>query len=474
VPTTLTGDVQRREVMTTTRPVRRRHARSRSLAPQLWVAAAFSVITAIISIFFWPGQMDPDSVDEITEAATGHFIDWHTPILSALWRIPYLLGITSPGWVLAVGIFTLLVGFYLILRVRFGRLASTCISVACLIWPPVLSWGVHVGRDTWFIGLLMCAFGFAARVVRMGEDQQRFNLICALVCAFLCCATWQIGLVPIFVLFVVLALQILPMRVRRRSLVALGVGLAMCAGVFVLQIGIEKALNTEVTNSQQGTYIYDLGQLSKMNDQVLFPRDMLLPHKDALAFLKTIPVGDVDGIIFGKTAVVAFFVQGAQLSSLQHAWFNAILHHPWDYLKERTDLLWSQLAISHPSVWTFQYPPDPRQYLPLANGLQADGLNYLSTFSTGINLYGDILYTAWFYLVLAVASVPLLWRRAERGARVIAAFALSIVLVETAVFFTVPGLVYRYSYPVVVAGTVLAPVLLPRWRRSGAQGPETV
>ena len=85
------------------------------------VLGTFAIVSATISIVFWPGLMDADTLGEFQQAATGKFTDWHTPILSALWRIPYLLGLKSPGWVLFIGVFTLLVGFYLVLRVRFSR-----------------------------------------------------------------------------------------------------------------------------------------------------------------------------------------------------------------------------------------------------------------------------------------------------------------------------------------------------------------
>ena len=83
---------------------------------QAWVVLSFLVYVTVAALFFWPGQIDPDTLDEISEAATGHFVDFHTPLLSALFRGPYLLGMTSPGWILVASLFTMLVGFNLILR----------------------------------------------------------------------------------------------------------------------------------------------------------------------------------------------------------------------------------------------------------------------------------------------------------------------------------------------------------------------
>ena len=461
MPSTLTEHIEPHGMVPGVRSAQQRPDRTRGVAPQLWVVATFSAFTALVSVFFWPGQMDPDSMDEqIDRGGNGS--------LQRLAHAPPLRLVAHPVPArhhqprLGTGC----------RRVHIARRLLSDPSSAIrprrvhrrrsrVLWrAPVLSWGVHIGRDAWFIGFLMCAFGFAARAVRMGDQQRRFNLVATLVFAFLCSASWQIGLAPLLVLFVVLASRYLPTSVRRRNLAAVGVGLAMCVGLFGLQIGLERAINTVSTNSQQGTFVYDLGQLSKMNDKVLFPRDVLIPHKRTLAYLKTVPVGQVDGIIFGPTAVVEFFNHGAQLSSLQHAWFSAIAHHPWDYVKERTDLAIAQLSISHPSYWTFQAPPDTDQFRPLAASLRQDGLNYPTTFTSGGNLYGDLLHRLGLPppdrgIGAASHQEVRITGRCHRCVRTLHP------LVELAVFFAVPGLVYRYSYPIVVAGTVLAPVLLP-------------
>jgi hypothetical protein len=448
--------------------VRRKHSRT---SPE-WVArcgviGVFSLFATLVSVVYWPGQLDPDTTDELTEAATGHFADWHTPILSALWRIPYLMGITSPGWVLAIGVFTLLVGFYLILRVRFRRATSTAIAILCCAWPPVLSWGVHVGRDAWYAGLSLCAFGFAVRIVRMGARQRGFNLAASLVFAFLAAAAWQVGVVALGVLFVFLALTLLPTETRRRTLVAYATGLLACVILLGLQHGVERAINTRTTQPEQATYVYDLTQMSRMQDKVLFPAETLRHPATALANLRKAQLSDHDGYV-GQTSVVEFptnVVQHptnpAHVTALRNAWLSSVVHHPWDYLTERTDLALAQLSITHPSFWTYQVPPDGPQFLPVSMSLRNDGITYLSAFVVGGNLYGDPLYTVWVYLIVAAAAVPVLLRRRRAGDSAVVALAISTLILECAVFFTAPALNYRYAYAIVVAGTVLVPVMVP-------------
>ncbi len=429
------------------------------------MAVAFALYTASVAIVFWPGQMDPDTIDELQSAATGQFNNWHTPLLSALWRGPYLLGLRSPGWVLAISVFSMLVGFYLLLRVRFRRAASAVIAIACFTWPPVLSWGVHDGRDTWFIALLMCAFGFTARLMRMGPNQSRLNLVASLICAYLCAATWEIALAPLLALFFLTAFIVLPARTRHRVFTAGAVGLVGCITIYGTQAGLEAAIHTTQEHPQQVVYEYDLAQMSRLEGRVLFPRQVLVPHRKALAYFKTIPVGTFDGIVFGPQAVVQDQV-GSNEGALQHAWLDAVLHNPIGYLEERTDLVLAELAITQPSFWTWQPSPDTPQFRPLSVSLRSDGEDFLEKFAVGGNLYGDVLYTVWVYVVILGVSIPVLLRRSRSSppALVVAAFAIGLFMLGVVLFFASPILIYRIAYPFVVGGTVVAPLLLPSRR----------
>jgi hypothetical protein len=448
-----------------------RHARSAqaaSVPAQVWVLLSFLVYVTVAALFFWPGQTDPDLSDELHEAAVGHFVDWHTPLLSALWRGPYLLGFTSPGWVFAASLFTLLVGFYLILRVRFFRAAAAVLAMLCCTWPPVLSWAVHVGRDTWCIALGLTAFGFAARMARLGSRQRKTNLVLCLVAAALCSFAWQIALAPLLILFSLLAYRLLPSSVTRRRAMACAVGIVGCLLLYGIQVAAETTLDTKSAHPEQSLYIYDLAQLSKAEDTLLFPQDVLVPHVNTLADLRRVTdTGTFGPLVYGKGRLVDFtprYVDSRQASSLQHAWISAVVGDPTAYVSERLRLGLALLDVNRPSFWTFQDPPDTSTQLPVTPALRQYGLDYLEQFSAGGNLYGDALYTGWVYLGLLVAAVPLLLSRRLLGDVEVSLFACAMILFQFVIVFTIPALVYRYEYPIVVAGTAVLPVLLP-WRR---------
>jgi hypothetical protein len=447
-----------------------RHARSRRrvhLPDQTWVVTSFLIYVVAAALFFWPGQTDPDTSDEINEAATGHFVNWHTPLLSALWRGPYRLGVSSPGWVLVVSLFTMLVGFYLILRVRFPRGAATVLAMLCCTWPPVLSWAVHIGRDAWCAALGMAAFGFAARLARMGRQQRTTNLTACLVCAALCSFAWQIAVAPLLVLFVLLAHRLLPSSLARRRAVVIPAGFVGCIVLYGVQDAAEAALGTQSTHPEQALYIYDLAQLSKAQDTLLFPATVIVPHENTLEDLRRVPAGSLAPIVYGRKRLIDFGperLSPTQASSLQHAWFSAIAGDPVGYVNERVRLGLALMAVDQPSFWTYQVPPDTPTQLPISATLRQYGIDYLEQFSTGVNVYGDVLYTGWIYFGVLVAAVPLLLRRRLLGDVEVAAFAGAMALFQFVIIFTIPALIYRYEYPIVVAGTAVLPVLLP-WRR---------
>jgi hypothetical protein len=119
-------------------------------------------------------------------------------------------------------------------------------------------------------------------------------------------------------------------------------------------------------------------------------------------------------------------------------------------------------SIGHPQYWLWDPPGLFPAYEPKFPSANALGYDYLAALTLQQNnLYGDFLYDAWIYLLILVVAIVVLFRRRPAD-RVLAALALGMILYELVLEFTGPGEVYRYLYPMVATGTVLAPVLIPR------------
>src|SRR5713226_937585 len=59
---------------------------SHSRAPALACAAAALLGIALTVACFYPGYMSPDSVEQLAQARSGIFTDWHPAMMSFLWR----------------------------------------------------------------------------------------------------------------------------------------------------------------------------------------------------------------------------------------------------------------------------------------------------------------------------------------------------------------------------------------------------
>ena len=201
--------------------------------------------------------------------------------------------------------------------------------MACCTWPPVLSWGVHVGRDTWCIALALAVLGSGAHGVYgvlTAQDESRSVLgeRCAVQfrladrgwprCS--CCSCSSVY-------------RLLPSSVNRRRAVSLGTALVGCLLLYGFQITAEAAINTRHAYPQQGTYIYDLAQMSNAEGKVLLPQDVLVPGLNTMAELhRVVQTGTFDPIVFGKGAFVDHLLDSAQEASLQHAWISAVARDP--------------------------------------------------------------------------------------------------------------------------------------------------
>jgi hypothetical protein len=423
------------------------------------VLALLGLWSAALSIVFWPGQVDPDTTTELQHAATGKFTDWHAPVLELLWRGLYLLGVHGTGAVLFASVLTLVTGFYLVLRVRFGALASCVGAVLCSVFPPVLGWEAHVGVDAWFAALLLAGFGCAARAARVGGPARTVSLVAATALGFLALAARHNAIPAVLVLLVVVVGLWLPPDRRRRRVWAAGLGLGLTVVMMGVQSGILWIVGTQSLHPAQNVMIYDLATLSKREGKMLLPK-AADPGQNLSTVINATTVAGDESLIYSPESPIPWPLEGARYQALSHAWESAILHHPYGYLDDRVRSGLLLLGITHPEFWLFQEPGPTSQ--PRYPALDKPALSYLSATSLNDNnLYGSVIYDAWIYVLVLVAAAVVLWRR-TRADRVLALLAVAVLVYTVVTIFAVPEMLYRYVYIDVVAGIVLLPVLWPR------------
>ncbi len=377
-------------------------------------------------------------------------------MLVAIWRIAILMGLRSPGWVLAGSLLTLLTGAYLLLRTRLSRPWAIAGAAACMVFPPVLAWDVQVGVDAWFAALAIFGFGCLARATSVVGRGRVVYLALAVAAAFLVACT-RLTAVPVsfLILMGVCLTAVGGRRLPRWRLGLLGtVGAVVSTGVVAALItGLDSGvLHTGQASPAQGTYIYDLAAMSRAEAVVLFPADVY-PAQTLLPLRQRSSTTTADPIEFSTTPlIVGFPLQGARYASLQHAWLQAIERHPGAYLHARLRFALHLLAIDAPAFYPHEVgPPPPGDAWALANPSAHDAaMSYVSEFTDTVQLE-----LPWAYAILLTVSLAWFGRRRSAADRVNALLALALLVYLGVMVFALPSAVYRYIYPIVAGGTVL-------------------
>ena len=69
-------------------------ARQPAPLPPALIPLLIAALAALHLLIFWPGVVTPDSLSQYAQAVSGHYEDWHPPVMAFLWR---QLGWLAPG-----------------------------------------------------------------------------------------------------------------------------------------------------------------------------------------------------------------------------------------------------------------------------------------------------------------------------------------------------------------------------------------
>jgi hypothetical protein len=103
----------------------------------------------------YPGYMRPDGVDELVDSRTGAITDWHSPMLTELWRVLGRL-IAGPAPLFLLQGTMLLLGAYALARRGLPERRAAAAAAAVLLFPPLLSTTVLVSEDATLTAFVVC------------------------------------------------------------------------------------------------------------------------------------------------------------------------------------------------------------------------------------------------------------------------------------------------------------------------------
>lgn len=451
----------------------------RVAAPRIVAAGVLALVVILIAIPFWPGRMDADTLNEISDAMTGTYSDEHAPILEAIWH-PFIIHGVGPAWVLTGTLVLLVVSLYMLLRLVARPVPAALIVLVICLSPPVYGQLGRVGRDDWYLALLLASFACASRYISGPSRFRWLWLVGTVAAAWFCQAARQNAALSIIIPLALVAAPTImgraPRLAARRWLLVL---LSLIAGgiTTLAIVGTEKladhAIGVVAVHRAADLYVYDLGRLSRVEHRNLFPASVV--RNRALAPIEAhFSNASMVAMIVGPGHPVPFPYTEKEYSELRHAWLKAITGNPGDYLSARVSNFLEELNITASPVYPYHLVIDgnPWNYhttFPWANRIAND---YEKPFVKDAATIGGVLYTAWPYLLACLIAVILAVVRPTARSVVFGAIALSTLTYQVSLAFALMGLDYRFEFPSVVIGLLVTAaglcVLVQRLRQPRA------
>jgi hypothetical protein len=429
------------------------------------------VTAAVISIAFWPGRMNADTLNEIYSAKTGIYTNQYCPILEALWHPFFGLGF-GPGEVLAGQLLLFMASAFLLLRHTFKPIgAALAVCVICLT-PEALGELGLVGRDTWFLAFIVACFACTTEVFATHGRRRLGWAAGAIVFAWLTLASRQNAATSVFVPLSLLAGLWLTHRRRhigRKSLVVQ----AVTAGILVtlLMMGtqslLNRALDVQNTNSIGQLYLYDLSNMSRINRQDYIPKSVY-PGGSTQSLDTLTNIVSSLALISGPNHPIPYPFTPAVGHALLHRWEHEIESHPFTYLRERVHQMLYTLGLGEDQIWIYHPYIDANPFGYTTTFPWADNIanHYEQAFTTPAN-NGGLLFTPWIFLLICCVAAAVSLRRYSPRRLIVGSLAIAAVTYQVGLFFGLMGPNYRYEFPcIVIAEIVMAVALHECWQRA--------
>lgn len=431
------------------------------------LAPAILVIpVAVVLLCFWPGHMNADTITSIGDVATHHLGDRHAPLLEALWIPFWDLGF-GPGWVLGAQVAAFVAGAYFILRTALSPVAAAVVAAVVAFSPPVFGLLGLIGRDSWFIGLLLLTFGLTCVAARTRGGRRRWLLLGALIAGWLALASRQNAAPAVVAAMIALVVVARSARGRdawtvKATWTTIGLGVLLTLVLGATQFAATAALDVRADHPTQYVYEYDLASISRQERQNLFPADVMPQRGIATIDRYWYPDNSLR-YVTGPGHPVNPFLSDAQTHSLSRAWWTAVREHLGDYVQTRWDLFMRQIAVTRAAKQIYHPGIDrnPFGFAIRFHGPNQVARSYVESFATP-TYDGDLLFRVWCYLVMSAGVTWYFLRPASlTSIRVcLGALAGSALLYQTGLALGATGVQYRFEYPAVVATIITAIVAI--------------
>jgi hypothetical protein len=301
---------------------------------ECWLPIAAAILGATVVVAtFHPGLVMSDATDQLNQARTHQYYDWHPVAMALVWS---LLDRIAPGPILMLVLQNLLFwgGLAAAASVLIGGWRGALLLLVLGFWPPIFAFLGDVGTDSQMAAALMGAFGL---ISVWDVERRRTAAVGALACLLYASAVRHNG----FVTSLPMALLLVP---RGRWWVALPVvlGLVAVEPAATALIGAPKSFPV------QQIFLHDLAAVS-----VAEGRDLIPPRFEGpgpLPFSRLIELyrpDDIDPLVWPSTPGphLLFSWHWNEVATLPALWLETIARHPGPYLRHRGRLFLSLLGV---------------------------------------------------------------------------------------------------------------------------------
>jgi hypothetical protein len=398
--------------------------------------ALFLLLVAIcilLTVFiFQPGYMNADAVDQLGQAHSGIYNDWHPPVMSWLWSwldkiVPGPMGM----FVLQVVLFWISLGMFAALA--FQKPINRFLFLLLGFYPPLFMLLSTVVKDVLMTAVFL--FGFALILIA-GEKRSPVFLLAGMV--FLAYGTLTrhnaiLAVLPLFLYAGWVFINLYPafmsrFSVRWRPILA---GFAFL-GVFLVLGNIWSGSLTKVKSYPfQQIMVHDLTGISLTLKTDFLPDYLASSEQPSMKDLRHIyQTRSVKNLYWPDFTSIHFKIlyEPTEVRDLTNTWIATVMKYPRAYLDHRTKVFAATMGVSiNKSCGPYYYEETiykPKGYY------QSDG-NYYSESKITNSLFTMIeplrespLYWNWLYvfssLLIFISSLTLLFKQSGRQNAIIA------------------------------------------------------
>lgn len=413
-------------------------------------------------LYAYPGFLTTEAADELVDSRVGEFTDWHSPVLTEIWRWLGQL-VSGPAPMLAVQSAVFLAGAYHLLRRALPDRAAAIAAIATLLFPPVLATTAVICPDA-----MLTAF-LAAGAAAIASPRRPVQVV-GLGLLLLACGLREgasLAALPILLAGFTWRTE---WPAWQRRLIAAGVWLLLVAGA----VGLQHLLVDSTTGRRElalatrdltGTLRF-AGRVSDAELASAFADVPLVPPADRMHDARrwyVHPEELTDGphrLFDPPTSADARDRIVAARGRLMRAHPAAYLRHRWRVLAQVIGLTSPEAA---PPVYTqFIEIPDQRANLQLNARYSVIQRQLVHAMRA---LGPTLVFRPYLYLLVALLALPLAIMRRQPDAAMLLGSAIAAELALMFVTITAEARASQWM----IAATILAVILvIARGRRSPA------